>query len=543
MSQAPRLVEAGELARLQRKALARVVADGGELPWQEPRPLPPVAAPVPTLPAALLPPPFRQWLADAADRISIPLEFLAAPAIVATASVIGRAVAIRPMAHDDWQSPANLWSGIVGPPGTLKTPAISEALRALRRLEREEQKRFIDAAAARTADLEALEAKRKAKRHKLELAAKKGDDADLARFRDELKELKAEEEAGDLRERRYTTSDATIEKLGALMNENPRGLLIVRDELTGWLKGLDRPDRAQDRAFYLESWNGTGGFTVDRIGRGTLHVQALCASVLGGIQPGRLSSYVRGAIGCEEDADGLLQRFQCLVWPDEFGEWRGVDRWPDKEARDRAYRIFERLANLEASDFGAEMPDEDLPFLRFAPDAQGLFIDWRHDLERRIRSKEVKSAPAFEAHLAKYRSLFPKLALVFHLVDVADGAPAGPVSLKAAQLAAAWTEFLEAHARKVYAEELAGNVSAAHALAEKIEKGAVVDGMTVRSIAERDWSGLRTSGRVFEAAEALEALGWLRVEEMAAGPNGGRPSTQLRLHPKFRTIIAEDEAS
>jgi putative DNA primase/helicase len=444
------------------------------------------------------------------------------------------------MARDDWQNPANLWGGIVGPPGTMKTPAISEALRPLRRLAVEARKRFDDAEATREADLEALGAKRKAKRHKLELAAKKGDEADLTRFRDELKELKAEEDAGELRERRYMTSDATIEKLGMLLNENPRGLLVVRDELTGWLKGLDREDRAQDRAFYLEAWNGTGAFTVDRIGRGTLHVEALCLSVFGGIQPGRLSTYVRGATSGEEDADGLLQRKQVLVWPDEFGDWRGVDRWPEREARDRAFRIFDRLANLDASDFGAEEPEEDLPFLRFAPNAQGLFIEWRHDLEARIRSEEVKAAPAFEAHLSKYRSLFPKLALIFHLVDVADGARPGPVALKSAQLAAAWTEFLEAHARKVYAEELAGNVSAAHALAEKITNGKVIDGMAVRDIGRREWSGLKSSGRVFEAAESLEALGWLRVETV---DTGGRPSDVLRLHEKFRSIDPEEEES
>lgn len=540
MNRAPRLVDASELARLQRKAAARVLADGGELPWMEPRPLPPIAAPVPTLPDGLLPAPLRPWLADVAERVSIPLEFVAAPAVVALGSVVGRTVAIRPMARDDWQNPANLWGGIVGPPGTMKTPAISEALRPLRRLAVEARTRFEGAEATRQADLEAFGAKRKAMRQRLELAAKKGDEVDLSRFRDQLKDLKAEEDAGEIRERRFTTSDATIEKLGMLLNENPRGLLVVRDELTGWLRGLDREDRAQDRAFYLESWNGTGAFTVDRIGRGTLHVEALSLSVVGGIQPGRLSAYVRGAIGGEEDADGLLQRFQVLVWPDEFGDWRGVDRWPEKEARERAFRIFDRLAHLDACAFGAESAEEDLPFLRFDHDAQGLFIEWRYDLERRIRSDEVKAAPAFEAHLAKYRSLFPKLALIFHLVDVADGARSGSVTLKAAQLAAAWTEFLESHARKVYAEELAGGVSAAHALAEKITRGKVTDGMAVRDIGRREWSGLRTSGRVFEAAETLEGLGWLRAETV---DTGGRPSDVLRLHPKFRGIDLEEEVS
>ena len=91
-----------------------------------------------------------------------------------------------------------------------------------------------------------------------------------------------------------------------------------------------------------------GSFTYDRIGRGTLHIPALAPSVFSGIQPGKLRSYIDGAIAGKSDADGLLQRFQLLVWPDGPGKWKNVDRWPDKAARDRAFQIFESLDALEA---------------------------------------------------------------------------------------------------------------------------------------------------------------------------------------------------
>src|SRR5262249_25469479 len=52
--------------------------------------------------------------------------------------------------------------------------------------------------------------------------------------------------------------------------------------------------------------------------------------------------------------------------------------------------------------------------------------------------------------LGKYRSLMPTLALIFHLVDIADGSGSGPVSMQAAGMAAAWCDYLEAHARRVY---------------------------------------------------------------------------------------------
>ena len=56
--------------------------------------------------------------------------------------------------------------------------------------------------------------------------------------------------------RRYIINDATVEKLGVIMENNHQGVLLYRDEMSGWLSGLARDDRQQDRAFYLEAWNG-----------------------------------------------------------------------------------------------------------------------------------------------------------------------------------------------------------------------------------------------------------------------------------------------
>jgi hypothetical protein len=126
-----------------------------------------------------------------------------------------------------------------------------------------------------------------------------------------------------------------------------------------------------------------------------------------------------------------------------------------------AYGIFKVLDRLEPPN------QEDIPALRFAPDAQDLSDTWRHELESRLRSEELGTTPTFESHVAKFRSLMPSLALLFHLINVAETfAPFAtsvdghsgeilveqipPVSLKAAQLAAAWVDFLECHARKVY---------------------------------------------------------------------------------------------
>ena len=116
--------------------------------------------------------------------------------------------------------------------------------------------------------------------------------------------------------------DATVEKLGELLNENPRGLLLIRDELAGFLAHLESEQYQSDRAFYLEAFNGDGRFTYDRIGRGTVHIGNCTVSMIGGVQPTRIAPLVRAAIRGTNN-DGLIERLQLAVWPDDLGSWDG----------------------------------------------------------------------------------------------------------------------------------------------------------------------------------------------------------------------------
>jgi hypothetical protein len=116
--------------------------------------------------------------------------------------------------------------------------------------------------------------------------------------------------------RRYIVNDATVEKLGELLQQNPWGTLSYRDELYGLLTSLDKQGQEGSRAFYLTSYDGNQGYTFDRIGRGTVPIPRVCLAMIGGIQPGRIQEYVRGAVAGGSADDGLLQRFGLTVWPD-----------------------------------------------------------------------------------------------------------------------------------------------------------------------------------------------------------------------------------
>jgi hypothetical protein len=510
-----------------------------EEPWPEPTPIEVKLPDVMGLDPSLLPVPLRGWVKDVSERMdNAPPDFAAAATVVVAAALLGRKVGIRPKRQDDWTVVPNLWGGLVGPPASMKTPALEQAIKPVKRLAAEAQEAHEKTLKEHSLDLMVVEAERSALKKKLEATAKKvaaasASRGDLEEVRQEIEDL---EEPETPVERRYMTNDATIEKIAEILRDNPDGILYYRDELMGWLRSLDKAGREADRAFYLEAWNGNGSFSVDRIGRGSLHVPAVCVSVLGGIQPGPLTTYVTDALEEAEKADGLLQRFQVLVYPDLRG-YDPVDRWPDLEAKNRAYDVFKNLANLSAEAFGARADEDgEVPYIRFDAEAQEVFDGWRAEFEPRFREAVGEYPAAIESHFMKYRSLFASLALIFEAVDFVDNAEgAGKAVRKTSALrAAAWCEYLESHAMRVYSPTLDVTTAAAKTFLDRIEVGDVEHGAKVRGIYRNQWSQLTTPEEVAVAIEVLEEHGWVRQVTAKPGPRGGRPSEALHVHPDLR---------
>ncbi len=495
--------------------------------WEPPAPLPDGLPPVDTFDPAMLPECLGGWLEDIAERMQVPLDYLAAGAMVVISSLVGRKLGIYPKKRDDWIVIPNLWGMIVGRSALLKSPALAEVMKPLGRLIADAHEAYKEELAVYEIEAMVAEAEAKARKKNIEelaqKAAKTGDRSKLM----EAARTEGAEAPEPPTLQRYKTEDATVEKIGELLIENPKGILNHRDELSGWFRSLEKQGREGDRAFYLESWNGTGSFDQDRIGRGSTHIPALCLSILGGIQPGPLSSYVYQAVQGQQGADGLLQRFQLTVWPDPPKSWRNVDRYPETEAKNQVYEVFKKLDSLKVNETAKE---EEIPALRFDVGGQEVFDAWRDDLERRLRSEEM--APALEAHIAKYRSLMPSLALLFELIDT-EGLPVS-VGKMAALRAVAWCEYLETHAGRLYASAEKPVMEGARALLKRIRKGDVKDGSSIRDIYQgRHWSKLSTSEEVSAAATVLEEYGWLHVEKVETR---GRPATRIRLHPSLREV-------
>ena len=339
-------------------------------------------------------------------------------------------------------------------------------------------------------------------------------------------------------ERVYLLNDATIEALGVICAQNPRGTLQSSDEIVRLFKSWEKPGHEDDRAFMLSGWQGMMPYDGRRISRKVPYIERFSIAIYGGVQPGVMRDYIDAARGANAGNDGLVQRLQLAVWPDMLPDFdekaeENVKRDPDYEARKNAFLIFERLAQFDALKYGARLVNG-IPVLRFAPEAQELFDDFRRELEHRVRKDdELLGNEPLANHFTKYRALMPGISLLAHLASEADTNDYGNrVSLRAAQMGKGWCTILEPHARKLYAGgsgEAAYNPS--ERLCDAIENGTITDGMTLRYIYNRHWRGLDTLDRLKAALVPLAAANWTRIETRETG---GRPSEVLRLHPRLR---------
>jgi putative DNA primase/helicase len=224
--------------------------------------------------------------------------------------------------------------------------------------------------------------------------------------------------------------------------------------------------------------------------------------------------------------DGLIQRFQILVWPDPPREWKLIDRPPNKSALATAEKVFSRLANL---------PDEPRLVMRFDCESQKLYYAWLPELEGKVR-EERGLHPAMVAHLSKYRSLMPILAALFELADRAasDDELTGTIkiSLEHARQAAALCDYLGSHAKRVYACIVSPEHRAARELARHIQAGDLKSPFKTRDVYVRGWSGLDNPDRVRSACRLLEDAAWIREETAPKSQGGGRPSELWQINPK-----------
>lgn len=139
--------------------------------------------------------------------------------------------------------------------------------------------------------------------------------------------------------RRIMLNKFSMEKALQLMQDNPRGILMYRDELRGWVNSFNQYRKGDDEETILELWDN-GDKMIDMV-KGSIYIQRTYMAVLGGIQPQVMQSLASN----ERSVNGFIVR--CLfAYPDDLSKPYPTRIVPDFDVRNRYMGFMEYLHKL-----------------------------------------------------------------------------------------------------------------------------------------------------------------------------------------------------
>ena len=259
--------------------------------------------------------------------------------------------------------------------------------------------------------------------------------------RDELrhKEYKKEEAewlATDLKDRgeppveeKLVLNDYTPEALfDAMEKAGSNGILLYRDELSGWLKDIGRYGKSGEVEQYLTAWSQKP-VRVTRLGRDDNFIKRPCFNVFGGIQPDILPEMLG-----KDDliANGFNSRLLFVYADDSFS----VDYFKEKipETMKVAYsHLVDRLLQTPCTE------------IKFSAAAEQSYVSYWEELQ----SRKISEKGMCRQLLSKLQIYVEKWAGVIELL-ANDGTPHSEISGNTMDIAISHMRVFEKWALKAY---------------------------------------------------------------------------------------------
>jgi hypothetical protein len=436
--------------------------------WDSPRPLD-TEVKVEPFPTAVFHDGLRAFAEEAARVIGCPCDYFCAAMLAVLGVALGssRQLILKGTDGKGYIEQANIWVALVGPPGSSKTPAMNEVMKPLNGIATLEHDSW---------------------------------------------------QPGGEPLRQPWVADITPEAMARVLRENPKGVLLNRDELMGWVRGMDqyKGGKGSDRQFYLSAWSRQPIHHL-RKGEykdGPLFVPSPYLGVLGGLPTDQLQQL----ISRETEGDGFLDRI-LFVLPDDahVAKWSSED--VSAAAREAWDKTIKELWALPAS-----------PVVSVKFSTEGL-ARWKELYD--AHSEEMNDGdlpPHLRNVWSKLRAYAARFTLLLHVLHA--GAEAGEVGPQTVERAWQLVTYFKSHARRVYGVlEADLTMRRAKRILDRIRRkklttftksevfGSVKNRSLFQKVADLD-----------EPLQLLEAYG--HVRRARSGSAGrGRPAERYEVNP------------
>jgi hypothetical protein len=473
------------------------------------------------LPLESLPNFFKEFVEASARSIGCPVDNIVIPALTVIASLIHHKLHIAPTENQNYLVAINLWSTIVMPPGSKKSPPVHYILRFLNDLEKLAASTFEESK-------KEIEPKKKQVKitNKLFEASAKSCLKDSIEFPPESPERKQLElEANEFLKqiinelsspvlKRLTVSDFTPAAFIKLVQEHPNGFLLYLDELYALFKKIQLSGNEGVKGYLLQLFDSFGVFDKSIKSEEYKEAKDRTVSILGTTQPDKLKPMLKKVLMGSEENDGFFNRIQLLVFVLPLAKKTLLK--PMNKVLEKRFQKF--ISKLNIFNFGFE---DDDPWrervVTFSTNAQTTYDSWFSELLIEIEQLEqTQKSGVLVSQLRKYDSLVPKLACIFQTLSNFERnddelKPFIEIYSKHVKQAIAFSNYLKSHAKYIFSQEL--NITAENALTiAKHLHSFESDSFTTNAIYNREWSGMgRDKSLIQDALRYLEKKNWIRL--------------------------------
>lgn len=235
-------------------------------------------------------------------------------------------------------------------------------------------------------------------------------------------------------------SDATPEALARILQDNPKGIAVHRDELAGWFKDFNRYHQGSEQELWLSNWS-LQPLVINRISTGPQRIPSPFVCVAGTIQPSVIEELAKNERGTNGFVDRLL-----FSWPAGLKKPLWTDdelNLPLLEAYDAAINRLLALGFDEeghAVTFTLHPQAKKRLFQFFNKENKPLCDEAGSELLQGLHGK-------FDIHCAR---LIIPLHLLWWAYDGTGEAPPLEVGLETVERAVKVAEFFRSQSLKIY---------------------------------------------------------------------------------------------
>jgi len=331
-------------------------------------------------PLDVFPESIQKYISECNRTLNSSIDYMACSMLWVTSIVIGNSLIVE--VKKGWQETANIWLALIGKAGIGKTPSINNITFPLSKMNSKEIKKFIK-------DIGKYEGYK-----------------ELDKFEQDLTE-----KIDKPKKTQFIVNDITLEALVELHSENKNGVGVLKDELAGWFKDMNKYRQGSDLEHWLSSWSGKE-INMNRKTSKSSFVERAFIPVMGGIQPTIMDEFYTDQNKDSGFIDRMLFSFPELeVELYNEGEMKQefLDWW--NEYLITFYEEIQRLIEYE---------DEEIkPIISyFSEDAKLEWVRIFNDLTNRQNSDFENEY--MKSMLPKQKSYIPRFALLINSMHSFD---------------------------------------------------------------------------------------------------------------------------